>query len=73
MIMRDILEAKRNSLVVCALLHRIGILGTGLEETKEGETEKKGCRYRIFIYYAGQGKRSGRCYVNEVVGRLRGQ
>ena len=37
----ETLEAKRNSLAVCALLHRIGFLGTGLEETREAEAEKK--------------------------------
>lgn len=37
----ETLEAKRNSLAVCALLHRIGFLVTGLEETREAEVEKK--------------------------------
>lgn len=58
----DTLEAKQNSLAVCALLHRIGILGTGLEETKEGEAEKRlSISYLHLLRWTR--KRSGRCYV----------
>lgn len=64
----DTLEAKRNSLAVCALLHRIGILGTGLEETKEGEVEKKAVDIvSSFITLDKEEERALLC--NEVVGR----
>ena len=64
----ETLEAKRNSLAVCALLHRIGILGTGLEETKEGETEKKAVDIvSSFITLDKEEERALLC--NEVVGR----
>lgn len=63
----ETLEAKRNSLAVCALLHRIGILGTGLEETKEGEAEKKSVDIvSSFITLDKEEERALLC--NEVVG-----
>ena len=57
----DTLEAKRNSLAVCALLHRIGILGTGLEETKAVDIVSS------FITLDKEEERALLC--NEVVGR----
>lgn len=37
----EALEKKRNSLALCALLHRIGFLGTACEETAADEAEKR--------------------------------
>lgn len=64
----ETLETKRDSLAVCALLHRIGILGTGLEETREAEAEKKAVGIvSAFITLDEEEERALLC--NEMVGR----
>lgn len=63
----ETLEAKRNSLAVCALLHRIGILGTGAGETEEAEAEKRAVGIvSAFITLGKEEERALLC--NEIVG-----